>query len=99
MATKIRVLESSGGDTPTPTPIPTPSDMEDIAATAIYDKAKSCIAQLIEYYSGCGQKCCTLVIKLPEGLKEELEADGYRVVERGIYRTGQIHTNVYDIYW
>ena len=63
MATKIRVLESSGGDTPTPTPIPTPSDMDTIASTAIYDKAKSGIAELIEYYSGCGQTCCTICIK------------------------------------
>jgi hypothetical protein len=98
MATKIRVLESSGGDTPTPTPIPTPSDMDTIASTAIYDKAKSCIAQLIEYYSGCGQTCCTINIKFPPGLKEELEADGYRVVERGDLREN-IDSFVYSIYW
>lgn len=96
MATKIRVLESSGGDTPVP--IPTPSDMDTIAKTAIYDKAKSCIAQLIEYYSGCGQTCCTIVIRLPEGLKEELEADGYRVIERGNLRD-QVESDVYSIFW
>jgi len=99
MAIDIRVLESSQGGGDTPAPIPTPSDMETIASTAIYDKAKSGIAELIEYYSGCGQRCCTIVIKFPEGLREELEEAGYRIVERGIYRLGQIHTNVYDIYW
>lgn len=97
MSTKIRVLESSdggGGDVP----IPTPSDMDTIAQTAIYDKAKSCIAQLIEYYSGCGQTSCTLVIKFPKGLREELESDGYTIVERGDYRKN-IESNVYDILW
>lgn len=97
MATKIRVLESSdsgGGDVP----IPTPSDMDTVASTAIYDKAKSGIAQLIEYYSGCGQKCCTITIRFPEGLREELEADGYTIVERGDYRK-DMESFVYDILW
>ena len=98
MATKIRVLESSGGDTPTPTPIPTPSDMDTIASTAIYDKAKSGIAELIEYYSGCGQTCCTICIKFPPGLREELEADGYTIVERGDFRK-DMESYVYDILW
>ena len=100
MATKIRVLESSsGGDTPTPTPIPTPSDMADISKTAIYDSIKLSVVTAIENAAACGERSCTIVTVLPDELKSELEDSGYRVRQRGIYRPGQIDTNVYDIFW
>jgi hypothetical protein len=97
MATKIRVLESSGsggGDT-----IPTPSDMIDVSKTAIYDSTKLSIISAIENAAACGERSCTIVAVIPKDLAAELEDAGYRLRQRGIYRPGQIDTNVYDIFW